>query len=115
MSEEKTPSSGTFLTASLMYFCSGKPTHFYSGVDMGPFADPGFVYEDDGSALPGAVFFSAGQRFFFQCRMASSSRWTARPVGRWQEKFSPLSSRQTPDSEYCSPLIFSISRPTRAS
>ncbi len=33
MSEEKTPSSGTFLTASLMYFCSGKPTHFYSGVD----------------------------------------------------------------------------------
>ena len=82
---------------------------------MGPFADPGFVYENDGSALPGAVFFSAGQRFFFQCRMASSSRWAARPVGRWQEKFSPLSNRQTPDSEYCSPLIFSISRPTRRS
>ncbi len=38
----------------------------------------------------------------------------ARPLGRWQEKFSPLSNRQTPDSEYRLPLIVSISRPTRA-
>ena len=30
---EKGPQSGAFLLASLMYFCSGEPMHFYSGVD----------------------------------------------------------------------------------
>ena len=33
MPDEKAPSSGAFLTASLMYFCSGEPMHFCSGVD----------------------------------------------------------------------------------
>jgi hypothetical protein len=33
MPEEKAPSSGAFLPASLMYFCSGEPMHFCSGVD----------------------------------------------------------------------------------
>jgi hypothetical protein len=33
MRDEKAPSSGAFLPPSLMYFCSGKPMHFYSGVD----------------------------------------------------------------------------------
>jgi hypothetical protein len=80
-----------------------------------PFAHPGLVDEDDGSAFSRAVFFSAGQRFFFQCEMAASSRFLARPLGRWQEKFSPLMSRHTPDSEYRLELIFSISLPTRAS
>ena len=47
--------------------------------------------------------------------MAASSRFEARPLGRWQEKFSRLSSRHTPDSEYRLELIFSISLPTRAS
>src|SRR5260370_31784014 len=28
------PSSGAFLPASLMYFCSGEPMHFLSGVDI---------------------------------------------------------------------------------
>ena len=46
-------------------------------------------------ALFGAVF-RVGHRFVFQWRMASSSRLIARPLGRWQEKFSPLSSRHTP-------------------
>ncbi len=55
-----------------------------------------------------AQFFSACQRLVFQCRMAASSRWMARPLGRWQEKFSPLSNRQTPYSEYRLPLIVSI-------
>ncbi len=82
---------------------------------MGPFADSGFVYEDDSSALFGVVVFSAGQRFFFQCRMAFSSRWMVRPLGRWREKFSPLSSCHAPDSAYRLPLILSISLPTRAS
>jgi hypothetical protein len=33
MPEEKAPSSGAFLPASLMHFCSGQPMHFCSGVD----------------------------------------------------------------------------------
>src|SRR5271169_5089435 len=33
MPEEKTPSSGVFLPASMMYFCSGQPMHLCSGVD----------------------------------------------------------------------------------
>ena len=33
MPDEKAPSSGAFLPASLMYFCSGEPMHFCSGVD----------------------------------------------------------------------------------
>jgi hypothetical protein len=33
MPDEKAPSSGAFLPASLMYFCSGEPMHFLSGVD----------------------------------------------------------------------------------
>ena len=82
---------------------------------VGPFAHSGLVDEDDRSALFGAVFFSAGQRFFFQCWTAFSSRWVARPLGRWQEKFKALSSRHAPDSEYRLPLIFSISLPTRES
>ena len=80
---------------------------------MWPLAHTGLIYEDDGSALFGAVFFSVGHRFVFQWRMACSSRLMARPLGRWQEKFSPLSSRHTPDSEYRLPLIFSMSLPTR--
>ena len=35
MPDEKAPSSGAFLPASLMYFCSGEPMHFLSGVDTG--------------------------------------------------------------------------------
>jgi len=37
MPDEKAPSSGAFLPASLMYFCSGVPMHFLSGVDMGDY------------------------------------------------------------------------------
>ena len=33
MPEQKTPVSGAFWLASLMYFCSGQPMHFCSGVD----------------------------------------------------------------------------------
>jgi hypothetical protein len=39
MPDEKTPSSGAFLPASLMYFCPGLPMHFCSGVDMEQFGD----------------------------------------------------------------------------
>jgi hypothetical protein len=33
MPQEKAPSSGALLPASLMYFCSGQLMHFCSGVD----------------------------------------------------------------------------------
>ncbi len=33
MPDEKAPSSGAFLPASLMYFYSGQPMHHCSGVD----------------------------------------------------------------------------------
>jgi hypothetical protein len=33
MPDEKAPSSGAFLLGSLMYFCSGQPMHYCSGVD----------------------------------------------------------------------------------
>jgi hypothetical protein len=33
MPYEKAPSSGAFFPASLMYFCSGEPMHFVSGLD----------------------------------------------------------------------------------
>ena len=33
MPDEKAPSPAAFLPASLMYFCSGEPMHFCSGVD----------------------------------------------------------------------------------
>jgi hypothetical protein len=35
MPYEKAPSSGAFLPASLMYFLSGEPMHYLSGVDSG--------------------------------------------------------------------------------
>jgi hypothetical protein len=79
-----------------------------------PFIHPGLVCEDDGPAFSRTVFFSAGQRFSFHCRMAASSRFEARPPGRWQEKFSPLMSRHTPDSGYRLPLIFAMSLPAHA-
>ena len=45
MPDEKAPSSGAFLLASLMYFCSGQPMHYCSGVDtslaQGLAAEPG--------------------------------------------------------------------------
>ena len=37
MPDEKAPSSGAFLLASLMYFCSGQPMHYCSGVDTKEF------------------------------------------------------------------------------
>jgi hypothetical protein len=44
MHDEKAPSSGPFLPPSLMYFCSGKPMHLYSGVDTVEPTAQGTVY-----------------------------------------------------------------------
>jgi len=38
MPYEKAPSSGAFLPASLMYFLSGEPMHYLSGVDRSFYA-----------------------------------------------------------------------------
>ena len=37
MPDEKAPSSGAFLPLSLMYFLSGEPMHYLSGVDKQSF------------------------------------------------------------------------------
>src|SRR5271157_4042924 len=45
-------------------------------------AQSALVDEDDRSAFVFGLFFNAGQRFCFHCRILSSSRSRARPVGR---------------------------------
>jgi len=62
---------------------------------MGPLAQPTFVDEDDGAPLAERFFLSRGQRTRFQYRIASSSRSSARPVGRWQLHPSWRKMRQT--------------------
>lgn len=62
---------------------------------MGSFAQPAFVDEDDGAPLAERFFLSRGQRTRFQYRIASSSRSSARPVGRWQLQPSWRRMRQT--------------------
>jgi len=47
-----------------------------------PFAEPALIDEDDGLSSPGSVFFTLGQRTFFQWSMFSSSRSSAFPTGR---------------------------------
>ena len=45
MPDEKAPSSGAFLPLSLMYFLSGEPMHYLSGVDTNA-AYPGMRRKD---------------------------------------------------------------------
>ena len=61
-------------------FAAGRPR----AGDGGPLAQSAFIDKDDGSLVFSGLFFSAGQVWRFQRAMASSSRSTARPVGRWQ-------------------------------
>lgn len=56
-----------------------------------PSADPvwalaqtALVHKHYGTLLSESLFFNSGQRTRFQRRIAGSSRWIARPVGRWQ-------------------------------
>lgn len=48
------------------------------------FAQAAFVHKHYGSALLERFFFISGQRTRFQPWIAASSRWVARPTGRWQ-------------------------------
>jgi hypothetical protein len=51
---------------------------------MRSFAQSAFVDEDDRAPLAERSFLIWGQRYFFQCRIPSSSRSSAFPIGRWQ-------------------------------
>ena len=51
---------------------------------MGPLAQAAFVHKNYGSALLKRFFLISGQRTRFHRKIAGSSRWMARPIGRWQ-------------------------------
>src|SRR2546427_6471399 len=80
----------------------------------GTLAQSRFVDEDNGSSLASGVFFSAGQRLVFHVKIASSSRWIARPVGRWLEKPSARMTRQTCTELKAWPNSRLMSSPMRA-
>src|SRR5271170_219536 len=82
---------------------------------VGPLAQPALVDEEDGAALAERFFLSWGQRTFFHCWMALSSRSRARPVGRWQLQLSLRRMRHTCEGSYRTPCCCSISLATRAS
>jgi len=58
-------------------------------------AQAAFVHKHYGSPLLERFFFISGQRRRFQRRMAVSSRWMARPTGRWQLQFNERKIRHT--------------------
>src|SRR5438034_7001733 len=68
-----------------------------------PLRESRLVYEDDGLSAGSGVFFRAGQRLVRHCRIAASSRCTARFPGRWQANPSPLSNCQMCPVLYCTP------------
>jgi hypothetical protein len=71
------------------------------------------VHEDDDSALFCSVLFSAGQRVCLQRLIAPSSRSSACPEDRWQEKPSETRIRHTWLLLYARPKRRSMSWPTR--
>jgi hypothetical protein len=77
------------------------------------FAQSAFVEEDDGTSFSGSVFFNSGQRTFFQCAIAASSRSKARPTGRWQLQPSCRRTFQTCPGWKRTPHSLSISSATR--
>jgi len=62
---------------------------------MRSLAQAAFVDKHYGPALLEGFFFISGQRTRFHCRMAGSSRWVARPTGRWQLQPKARKIRQT--------------------
>ena len=62
---------------------------------MGALAQSAFVHKHYGAALLERFFFISGQRTRFHCRIAGSSRWVARPTGRWQLQPMERKIRQT--------------------
>src|SRR5438552_3595686 len=80
-----------------------------------PLRESRLVYEDDGLSAGSGVFFRAGQRLVRHCRIAASSRCTARFAGRWQENPSPLSKCQMWPVLYCTSKRRAMSLATRGS
>jgi hypothetical protein len=62
---------------------------------MRPLAQSAFVHKNYGSALLEGFFLMSSQRTRFHCNIAGSSRWVARPTGRWQLQPSERKIRQT--------------------
>jgi len=62
---------------------------------MWPLAQSAFVHKNYGSMLLKRFFLISGQRIRFHCRIAGSSRWVARPAGRWQLQPKERKIRQT--------------------
>ena len=86
------------------------------GLDPGgSLAQSAFVDEDDGASFATGLFFNAGQRLVRHCLIAASSRWMARPAGRWLEKPNSRRMRQTLTVLYATPNCRSINLATRAS
>ena len=88
---------------------SGRPR----AIPIRPLAQPAFVHEHYGSTLVSGFFLISGQRFFFHCRIASSSRSKARPVGRWQLHPNCRNIRQTWPGWYVTPQASPIKWATR--
>jgi len=51
---------------------------------VGPLTQAALVHKHYGAVLLEGFFFNSGQRTRFHPRIAGSSRWVARPAGRWQ-------------------------------
>ena len=62
---------------------------------MRPLAQSAFVHKNYGSALLERFFLISGQITRFHCKIAGSSRWVARPIGRWQLQPRERKIRQT--------------------
>jgi len=75
--------------------------------------EPALVHKHYRAALPLGFFLSPGQRFFFQRSMETSSRSSARPVGRWQLQPIFPNSHQTCPGWYFTPHSCLISSATR--
>lgn len=60
-----------------------------------PLAQSAFVHKNYRPALLEGFFLMSGQRTRFHCNIAGSSRWVARPTGRWQLQPSERKIRQT--------------------
>lgn len=79
-----------------------------------PLAEPTLVNEHYRAPLALGFFLSSGQRRFFHCFMAGSSRSRARPVGRWQLQPSFFNNQLTCPAWYFTPKSRSISSATRS-
>jgi hypothetical protein len=71
------PQFGAFLPAALMYFLSGKPRYFYSGVDtIGLLASDGLIRDGNAPLTAGAV------RHIYECCRCGACRTNTRAMAK---------------------------------